>query len=66
MCFGLILLCHLFLFAEGDQELARDQEFQDTPLDHGKPQHSGHEELELPFDHLEHLIWIFAFDLIVN
>ena len=65
MCFVLILLCHLYLFAEGDQELARDQEFQDTPLDQGKPQYSG-EELELPFEDLEHFHLKFAFDLIVN
>ena len=53
MCIGLILLWHLYLFAEGDQELARDQEFEDTPFDQGKRQYSGHEELELEFDHLK-------------
>ena len=53
MHFGPNLLCHFYSFAEGDQELARDQEFQDTPLDQGKPQYSGHEELELEFDHLK-------------
>ena len=40
--------------------LAGDQEFKDTPFDQGKPQNSGHEELELPFDDLVHLIWVFG------
>ena len=53
MHYGPNLLWHFYLFAEGDQELARDQEFQDTPLDQGKPQYSGHEEFELQFDHLK-------------
>ena len=47
------MLCHFYLFAEVDQELARDQEFQDTPLDQGKPQYSGHEDLELVLVHLK-------------
>ena len=47
--------------------LAGDQEFKDTPFDQGKQQHSGHEELELPFDDLNHLTWIFvAFKLLAN
>ena len=46
--------------------LAENQEFKDTPFDQGKPQHSSHEDLELPFDDLVHLTWIFAFILIAN
>jgi len=49
----LICFAILKLFAEGDQELARDQEFQDTPFDQGKPQYSGHGELELYLVHLK-------------
>ena len=39
--------------------LAGDQEFKDTPLDQGKPKQSGHEELKLLFEDLNHLLGLF-------
>src|SRR3954470_19032062 len=37
------------VFVLGDQELAGEQESQDTPFEQGKPQYSGHEALKLLF-----------------
>lgn len=54
------------LFVLGDQELAGEQEFKDTPFDQGKPQYSGHEELGLFFAKFDAFIWILLPYLIDN